>query len=139
LALAIDIGDTADIHPKNKQEVGRRLGLWAMAKVYGQKDVVYSGPMYKAMKVEGDKIRISFDHLGGGLLAKGEKLTGFAIAGADGKYVWANAKIDGNSVIVWSEKISKPVSVKYAWADNPVCNLYNKAGLPAVPFRTKAD
>jgi len=136
LALAIDIGDAGNIHPTNKQEVGRRLGLWAMAKVYGKKDVVYSGPMYKSMKVEGDKIRLAFDHLGGGLVAKGDKLTGFAIAGADGKYVWADAKIDGDTVVVSANAVKTPVSVRYAWADNPICNLYNKAGLPAVPFQT---
>ncbi len=135
LALAIDIGDAGDIHPKNKQDVGKRLGLWALAQVYGQK-IEYSGPMYKSMKIEGDKVRLSFDHVGGGLMAKGDKLTGFSIAGADGKFFWAQATIEGDSVVVSSDKVAKPVTVRYAWADNPVCNLYNKAGLPAVPFRT---
>jgi sialate O-acetylesterase len=136
LALAIDIGDTADIHPKNKQDVGKRLGLWALAKVYGR-PVVYSGPIYRSMKVDGKKIRLSFDHVGGGLVVRGGPvLKGFSIAGADGKFVWADAKIEGDTVVVWSGKISQPVAVRYAWADNPVCNLYNKAELPACPFRT---
>ncbi len=136
LALAIDIGDAKDIHPKNKQEVGRRLSLWALAKVYG-KTVEYSGPVYESMKVEGDKIRIAFTHLGGGLESKGgEPVKGFAIAGDDGKFVWADAKIDGGSVVVSSAQVAKPVAVRYAWADNPVCNLYSKDALPAVPFRT---
>jgi sialate O-acetylesterase len=136
LALALDIGDARDIHPKNKQDVGKRLGLWALAKVYGQK-VVYSGPVYRSMKVEGEKVRLSFDHVGGGLVPKGgPAVKGFSIAGADGKFVWADAKIDGDTVLVWSDNVSKPVSVRYAWADNPVCNLYNKADLPACPFRT---
>ncbi len=136
LALAIDIGDAGDIHPKNKQDVGKRLGLWALAKVYG-KWIEYSGPVYKSMKIKGDKIQIKFDHVGWGcLVAKGDKLTGFSIAGADGKFVWAQAKIEGNKVVVWSDKVSKPMSVRYAWADNPICNLYNTAGLPASPFRT---
>ncbi len=136
LALAIDIGDAADIHPKNKQDVGKRLGLWALAKVYGR-PVVYSGPVYRSMKVEEKKIRLSFDHVGGGLVARGgPAVKGFSIAGADGKFVWADAKIEGDTVVVWSDKIPQPVSVRYAWADNPVCNLYNKADLPTCPFRT---
>ncbi len=136
LAVIIDIGSANDIHPKNKQDVGKRLGLWALAKVYG-KWVEYSGPMYKSMKIKGDKIQIKFDHVGwGGLMAKGDKPTGFAIAGADGKFVWAQAKIEGDKVVVWSDKVHQPVMVRYAWGDNPVCNLYNKADLPACPFRT---
>jgi len=136
MAVTIDIGDAWDIHPRNKQDVGKRLALWALAKTYGQKDLVYSGPLYKSMKVKRDKIQIEFDHIGGSLVAKGDKLTGFAIAGADKKYVWGQAKIEGDTVIVWSDKVAKPVAVRYAWADNPACNLYNKAGLPACPFRT---
>ncbi len=135
LALAIDIGDAADIHPKNKQEVGRRLALAALAQTYGMK-IESSGPWYRSMKVDGGTIRLKFDHLGGGLVAKGGKLTGFAIAGADKKFVWADAVIDGKTVIVSSPKITQPVAVRYAWDINPVCNLYNQSGLPAVPFRT---
>ena len=135
MATAIDIGDAEDIHPKNKQEVGRRLALNALAKVYG-KDVVYSGPVYKSMSIEGDKIRLSFDHVDGGLVSKGGVLTGFAIAGEDSQFVWANAQIDGETVVVSNPEIRHPLAVRYAWADNPLCNLYNKAGLPASPFRT---
>ena len=135
LALAIDIGDAADIHPKNKQEVGRRLALAALAQTYGKK-IEFSGPWYRSMKISGEKIRLKFDHLGGGLVARGDQLTGFAIAGADNKFVWANAVIAGKTVIVSSPEIAKPVAVRYAWDINPVCNFYNQAGLPAVPFRT---
>ncbi len=135
MAVAIDIGDADDIHPKNKQEVGRRLALNALAQTY-EKEVVYSGPIYRAMSVEGDKIRLQFDHVADGLVSKGGVLTGFAIAGADSQFVWAQAQIDGESVIVSSPKIKNPLAVRYAWADNPLCNLYNSAGLPASPFRT---
>jgi sialate O-acetylesterase len=135
LALAIDIGDAGDIHPKNKQEVGRRLALDALAQTYGKK-VECSGPWYRSMKVDGDKIRLEFDHADRGLVAKGDKLTGFAIAGEDRKFVWADAVIDGQTVIVSSAAVPKPVAVRYAWDINPVCNLCNQAGLPAVPFRT---
>jgi sialate O-acetylesterase len=141
LAVAIDIGDDKDIHPKNKQEVGRRLALNALAKVYGQK-IEYQGPVFKELKVEGAAARLSFDHLGGGLVARdyagkpADKLLGFAIAGEDGRFTWADAKIEGDTVVCTSAQVAKPVAVRYAWANNPVCNLYNQAGLPAVPFRT---
>jgi len=136
IAMAIDIGEAADIHPKNKQEVGRRLALAAEAIAYRRK-TTYSGPMYKRMKIEGKSIRLSFTHLGGGLAAKdGEKLTGFAIAGADKTFVFAEAVIAGETIVVTAPDIAAPVAVRYAWANNPICNLYNKAGLPAVPFRT---
>lgn len=136
MAVIIDIGEADNIHPKNKQDVGRRLALWALAKDYG-KEVVYCGPIFKRMNIEGSKAVLSFDHVGGGLSAKGgESLKGFAIAGADRKFVWADAEIDGDKVVVSSDSVSEPVAVRYAWADNPVCNLYNKEGLPASPFRT---
>lgn len=136
LALAIDIGEAKDIHPKNKQEVGRRLALAAEAIAYG-KDIEWSGPWYKGMQVDGASIRLSFDHLGGGLVASdNQPLTGFAIAGEDKQWVWAEAKIDGDSVVVSAPTVAKPAAVRYAWAHNPACNLANKAGLPAVPFRT---
>ena len=144
LAVIIDIGDANDIHPKNKQDVGKRLALWALAKTYG-KNLVYSGPIYKSMKVDGNKVILEFNHIGGGLVAGGglpagpmvgEPLKGFAVAGADRKFVWADAQIDGSTVVVSSDKVAEPVAVRYAWADNPVCNLYNKEGLPASPFRT---
>jgi len=136
MAVIIDIGDAKDIHPRNKQDVGKRLALWAQSQVYG-KELVYSSPLYESMKVEGGKVRVKFKHAGTGLEAKGEKLTGFSIAGEDKKFVWADAKLDGfDSVIVSSDKVTAPVAVRYAWADNPECNLYNKEGLPASPFRT---
>ncbi|OGV60146.1 MAG: hypothetical protein A2X45_13250 [Lentisphaerae bacterium GWF2_50_93] len=147
LALAIDIGDAKDIHPRNKQDVGKRLELSALKVAYGQ-DVVFSGPTYDSMKVDGDKIVLSFKNIGGGLVAKDGDLKQFAIAGDDPSspegsataskvFVWAKAKIDGDKVIVWSEEVKKPVAARYAWANNPEgCNLYNKEGLPAVPFRT---
>jgi sialate O-acetylesterase len=136
MATIIDIGEASNIHPKNKQDVGKRLALWALAQTY-EKDIVYSGPLYKSMKVDRGKIRLSFDQAGGGLVARGgEALKGFSIAGADRKFVWADAKIDGNTVVVSSDDVANPVAVRYAWADNPVCNLYNKENLPASPFRT---
>ncbi len=136
MAVAIDIGEATDIHPKNKQEVGRRLSLWALADIHGQK-LEASGPLYTSAKVEGAGIRVSFDHLGGGLVAKDGALKQFAIAGEDHKWVWADALIDGDSVMVSSALVDKPVAVRYAWNNNPDgCNLYNQAGLPASPFRT---
>ncbi|MGQ9462344.1 MAG: sialate O-acetylesterase [Candidatus Fervidibacter sp.] len=135
MAVAIDIGEANDIHPRNKQDVGKRLASAALAVAYGRK-VVYSGPIYRSMRIEGNKIRLFFDHVGSGLVAKGGELRGFAIAGKDGKFVWANAKIEGDTVLVWSEQVPEPVAVRYGWADNPDCNLYNKEGLPASPFRT---
>ncbi|MBI5095280.1 MAG: sialate O-acetylesterase [Candidatus Hydrogenedentes bacterium] len=134
MALAIDIGDPNDIHPKNKQDVGKRLALNALAKVYHQK-VEFSGPMYKGLKVKGNSAVVTFTHAEG-LAAKGGKLKGFAVAGADKKFVWADAEIKGNSIVVSSKSVAKPVAVRYAWADNPECTLVNGAGLPASPFRT---
>ena len=136
MAVIIDIGEADDIHPKNKLDVGKRLALWALAGSYG-KELVYSGPIYKSMKIENDKVILYFDHVGGGLIAASdEPLKGFAIAGADRKFVWADAKINGDNIVVSSGEVSAPVAVRYAWADNPVCNLYNEEGLPASPFRT---
>jgi sialate O-acetylesterase len=136
MAVTIDIGEANDIHPKNKQDVGKRLALWALAKTYGR-EVVYSGPIYESMNVEGDKIVLHFDHVGGGLVAGGaEPLKGFAVVGQDHRFVWAEAEIEGETVVVSSDEVSEPVAVRYAWADNPVCNLYNQEGLPASPFRT---
>ncbi len=136
LAVTIDIGDDADIHPRNKQDVGKRLALQALAIGYG-KDLVPSGPVYKSMTVKDGKARLRFDHVGSGLVAKGGgRLTGFAIAGEDMKFVWAEAAIEGNEVVVSSTDVPKPAAVRYAWANNPACNLCNKEGLPADPFRT---
>lgn len=136
MAVIIDIGEAADIHPKNKQDVGKRLALAARAIAYGEK-IEHSGPEYRSMKVEGNRVRLRFSHVGGGLLARdGGKLQGFAIAGADKRFVWADAVIDGETIVVSSPQVAKPVAVRYAWADNPMCNLVNGAGLPASPFRT---
>lgn len=136
MAVTIDIGDAKNIHPKNKQDVGKRLALWALAKTYG-KDVVACGPLYKSMARRGDEIVVKFDYAAGGLAAKdGGKLKGFAVAGADKQFVWADAKIAGETVVVSCPKVKDPVAVRYAWAPNPACNLYNKADLPASPFRT---
>jgi sialate O-acetylesterase len=136
LAVTIDIGDAKDIHPKDKQDVGTRLALAALANVYGRK-LEYSGPAYRRMKVEGERVRLSFDHAEGGLVARdGGRLTGFAVAGEDGRFVRADAIIEGDEVFVSSPEVKRPAAVRYAWADNPAANLYNRAGLPASPFRT---
>lgn len=136
MAVAIDIGDAADIHPKNKQDVGYRLALIALAKDYGVK-VPFSGPNYKSQQVAGNTIKLSFSATEGGLKAKdGGELKGFAIAGADQKFHWAKAVVSGNQIVVSSPDVPNPVAVRYAWANNPVCNLVNGAGLPASPFKT---
>jgi sialate O-acetylesterase len=135
LAVAIDIGDANDIHPKNKMEVGRRLALCALAKDYGRK-LEYSGPWYKAMAIQGGTIRLTFGHVDGGLMAKGAELRGFAVAGQDRQFVWAQARIEAEQVVVSSAAVTEPVAVRYGWDINPVANLCNQAGLPAVPFRT---
>ena len=136
MAVIIDIGEADDIHPQNKQDVGKRLSLWALANTYGH-DIVYSGPTFKSMEIKDDKAILRFDHVGLGLTTKdNQPLKGFAIAGADKKFVWADAEIVGNKVIIKSDKVPVPVAVRYGWAHNPVCNLYNEQGLPATPFRT---
>lgn len=136
MAAAIDIGDAEDIHPKNKQEVGRRLALNALKIVY-DKDIIHSGPIYKSMQVEENKIKLTFDNIADGLkTSKGKKLKGFSIAGEDRQFKWANAKVVDNQVIVWHPGIDNPLAVRYAWASNPICNLVNSADLPASPFRT---
>lgn len=134
MAVTIDIGEANDIHPKNKQDVGYRLALAAFGTVYGKK-IVYSGPIFSSAVREGSKVRIRFTHAKG-LLTKGDvAVKGFALTGSDRKSVWAQAKIDGDSVLVFSDKVSDPVSVFYGWGCNPPCNLYNSAMLPAAPFR----
>jgi sialate O-acetylesterase len=135
MAVTTDIGNVQDIHPKNKQDVGRRLALWALAKTYGE-DVVHSGPLYKSMKLEDGKIRISFEHTGGGLVAKGGDLTHFTIAGEDGNFVPAKAVIDGRTVVVQSDQVAAPVAVRFGWQNGAEPNLFNAEGLPASPFRT---
>ena len=133
MAVTIDIGDPDDIHPKNKQDVGLRLALAARAITYGEK-VEWSGPLYRQVTLEEHTLRVWFDHAAG-LAAKGATLTGFEVAGADGKYSAAEAKIDGPSAVVSSAAVQNPVSVRYGWAANPNCNLVNKEGLPASPFQ----
>jgi len=141
MASAIDIGDAGNIHPKNKQDVGRRLSLAARSIAYKQKNV-FSGPMYKSMKIVKGKIELTFDHAEAGLETRdGGDLKGFAIAGKDGKWLWAKAKIEGSKVVVWSDEVSAPTAVRYGWANNPIGNLNNAGAesLPANPFRTDID
>ena len=138
MAVTIDIGEWNDIHPLDKKDVGNRLALAAEKVAYGDDTINYSGPIYKSIEIDGNKIILSFENANGGLIAKnGGELKGFSIAGADKNFVWAQAKIENNRIIVWSNEISNPVAVRYAWADNPDgANLINKGGLPASPFRT---
>ena len=149
MAVIHDIGNARDIHPKNKQDVGWRLAQWALHQNYGKKDLVPTGPLYKSLKAEGSKIRLSFDHVGKGLMVgkkaglnpteedKGGKLGRFAVAGEDKVWHWADAVIDGENVVVSSKDVAKPVAVRYGFTMNPRgANLYNKDGIPASPFRT---
>lgn len=138
MAVTIDVGEENDLHPKNKWEVGKRLAIAAQKVAYGNNKIVYSGPMYKEMKVVGNEAKITFDQIGSGLAIKGSNLLqGFFIAGENGVFVQANARMDKNQVVVWHNTISKPVAVRYAWQDNPYkSNLINKEGLLASPFRT---
>ena len=149
MAVTIDIGQKYNIHPYNKQDVGKRLCQWALYDTYGKKDIVPSGPLYKSKKVEGDSIRLLFNYVGNGLMV-GKKtgiqqtkelhtgtLKHFSIAGKNKEWFWANATIEDDNVIVKSLNVSNPVAVRYAYAMNPAkANLYNKEGLPAIPFRT---
>ena len=138
MAVIIDIGEADDIHPRNKQDVGYRLALAARKVSFGE-EIVYSGPLYDSMAIEGNKIRIFFKNVGSGLMIKDKYgyLKGFAIAGPDRKFVWAKATLDGNDVLVYNETVQNPVAVRFGWANNPDdINLYNQEGLPASPFRT---
>ena len=137
MVVTTDITNLDDIHPKNKQDVGKRLALWALARTYGKEGLVYSGPLYHSMAVEGNKIRITFDHVGGGLKSRDDKpLSWFTIAGKDGDFVEANAIIDGKTVVVSSDKIAEPAAVRFGWNELAEPNLMNAEGLPAGPFRT---
>ena len=138
MVVAIDNADPenpGNIHPKNKQEIGRRLALIAKAKVYGEA-ISYSGPIYDYYLIDGNKVELHFKHVDGGLEAHGDQLKGFAICGANKKFVHGDAKIEGKTIVVSSPEVASPVAVRYGWAKNPDVNLYNKSGLPASPFRT---
>ena len=137
MAVTTDIGNLRDIHPRNKQEVGRRLALWALAKTYGREDITYSGPLYKSMAVDGNTIRLSFDFIGSGLISRDdEPLTWFEIAGEDKNFVKADATIEGDTIVVSSDAVSQPVAARFGWHQTAEPNLVNKEGLPASPFRT---
>jgi sialate O-acetylesterase len=136
MAVTLDIGNPDDVHPKNKKDVGHRLALWARAKTYGESDLVYSGPLYRSMKTEKNKIRLYFDHTGSGLICTGEKPTCFEIAGEDKVFYPADAQIDGNTVVVFSKKVKNPVAVRFAFHNGDEPNLFNREGLPASTFRT---
>jgi sialate O-acetylesterase len=135
MAVITDVGDERDIHPRWKEPVGARLALAARGIAYGEK-VVYSGPVYKGMKVDDGRVVLSFDHVGAGLVARGGPLVGFTVAGEDRKFVKAQAEIHEGQVVVWNPDVPRPVAVRFGWANYPVVNLWNKEGLPASPFRT---
>ncbi len=137
MAVAIDLGEWNDVHPLNKQDVGKRLALQARHLAYGE-NIVYSGPLLQTVKKNGNRLVITFSNTGTGLKTKGKDgLHSFAIAGKDNRFVWAKAAIQNNKVIVWSDEVSNPVAVRYAWANNPQATLYNREGLPASPFQVK--
>jgi len=135
MVVTLDIGNPDDVHPKDKYNVGKRLSLWALTRTYGKDGIVYSGPIYKSMKVEGNKIRINFNYVGSGLVCKGDELTCFTIAGNDKVFHQANAVIDGNTILVSSEEVKEPVAVRFAFKNADEPNLFNKEGLPASTFR----
>jgi sialate O-acetylesterase len=135
MAVIIDIGESTDIHPKNKQDVGKRLALSALHVAYG-KSLEYSGPVFHQAAPEGSAMRVYFTHADGMQARSGGAITGFTVAGPDGNFVPAEAKIDGSTILVSSPQVASPAAVRYAWADDPTCNLINQAGLPAGPFRS---
>ncbi len=137
MAVITDIGNVRDIHPRNKQDVGKRLALWALAKTYGQNDLTYSGPLYESMTIENNQVRLKFKHVDGGLKSRdGKPLSWFAVAGEDKKFVPAEAAIDGETVVVKAPQVAAPVAVRFGWHQTAEPNLANEAGLPASPFRT---
>jgi sialate O-acetylesterase len=136
MAVTTDIGNFTNIHPSNKQDVGLRLALWALSKDYGKQGIAYSGPLYRSSQVEGGKIRVSFEHPAGMKARDGKPLTHFQIAGEDQKFVPAEASVDGESILVHSAEVSKPVAVRFGWDESAEPNLVNASGLPASPFRT---
>ena len=135
MAVAVDIGESHNIHPRNKQEVGRRLALAAEGIAYGRK-VEYMGPSFRSFHADGGTLRVRFTHVDGGLVVRGPHLVGFEIAGQDQQFFPAEAKVEGTEVLLTSSRVSNPVAARYAWANDPKCNLYNSVGLPAPPFRT---
>lgn len=136
MAITIDAGESKDTHPKDKQIVGHRLAQWALGHVYGEKVPSISGPLPAHHEIRGSQIIVHFHHADGGLMSKGGELKGFLTAGANRAWKPATARIEGDTVVIASPQVSKPVAVRYAWASDPVCNLFNAAGLPASPFRT---
>jgi sialate O-acetylesterase len=136
MAVTTDIGESNDIHPKNKQDVGTRLAAIALHDIY-KKDTVYSGPMYKSMKIDGNKVEIYFTNIGSGLMAKNGQLKGFEISGSDKQFYPATAMIEGDHVVVYGDNVNNPVAVRFGWMDDAgEDNLFNKEGFPASPFRT---
>ena len=135
MAVIIDVGDTKDIHPKNKQAVGKRLALCAEKMAYGKSELEDSGPVYASQSIDGDKVRLKFTHTSG-LTARDGASRSFAVAGEDQKFHWADATIEGDEIVVSSKDVAKPVAVRYAWEDDPQVNVFNGAGLPMCPFRT---
>jgi len=135
MAVLLGLGDPDDIHPKNKSGVGQRMASVALANVYGR-EAEWTGPRYESARFEGPRARVSFRHVGGGLKAKDGELRGFVLAGKDGVFHWAKAKVEGSGVVVWCDEVKQPVAVRYAWADNPDGNLVGKNNLPAAPFRS---
>jgi sialate O-acetylesterase len=136
MVVTTDIGDVADIHPSNKQEVGRRLALWALVETYAKYQFVNSGPLFRDARVEGSQIRVQFDYIDGGLTTRdGQPPTGFELAGSDGNFAAADARIEGDSVVLQAKDVSAPTQVRFAWSQEANPNLMNKSGLPAVPFR----
>lgn len=136
MAVTVDIGDSGNIHPKKKQEVGRRLSLWALGEVYGKKVASTCGPIPEGQRITGHEFVVRFKHADDGLVARGGELRGFEMAGASHRWFPAQARIDGSRVVVSCSEVSSPAALRYAWRDNPDCNLFNGAGLPASPFRT---
>jgi sialate O-acetylesterase len=136
MVVVSDVGNVDDIHPRNKHDVGQRLAAWALNQTYGQKEIPFSGPLYREMKTEGNRIRVYFDHAEQGLVVRGKALIHFEVAGPDGKFVPATAKIDGPTVVVQAKTVKNPVALRFAWNNAAVPNLFNKAGLPASSFRS---
>jgi len=136
MAITLELGEANDIHPKDKQNVGKRLAQWALHSVYGKKEIAPSGPLYEGHAVKGSEVVVRFKHAHQGLKLNPAARSGFAIRGSDGEWKWGNARVDGETVVVSHPEIQQPVAVRYAWADNPVATLFNGAGLPAAPFRT---